>query len=176
MDSSDTYLFELIDEFFQLETTRTNLARIQNAEITGWEGWLQVEFGCFLSEHISEPQWDREKMFAFDKRKEKTRDGLKPDFLIRKKSAAKFRYIALEIKVKQEFSTCIDCMIKDMKKVSKVKQSELDIRSVCSLGIFTHSEIARKQIRDLSESLDYLACKPLTRIKGTDFSYFLLLG
>ncbi len=79
------YISELLDAFFKQPALRKSFRIICEREITGWEIWFQIEFARFLAEHPAMPEWERERAFQFDYRRESVRSFLKPDFIIRKK-------------------------------------------------------------------------------------------
>lgn len=130
------FVSELLTAFFRQPSLKSALRVIQAREITGWEVWIQVELARFLSEHETGPEWYREESLQFDYRIEKTRYFFKPDFIIRKKGAATGRYIALEIKQHRQAGNCVSNMVSDLVKVSKMRRSEIDLRSFWALGIF----------------------------------------
>jgi hypothetical protein len=130
------YLKELTEEFFSTAHIRQSLNIIYTREITGWEIWLQIELSRFLSQHESEPEWYREEEHDYDRRMEKGKSFLKPDFLIRKKGWKKYSYFALELKQHREAANCISNMKKDMARVEKIKQSSVDLRNYWVLGVY----------------------------------------
>ncbi|MBK5400487.1 hypothetical protein JFU47_27845 [Pseudomonas sp. TH39(2020)] len=172
------YVRELLQEFFSRRTLRSAFKVIADQEITGWEIWFQVEFARFLSEHDSQPEWEREFPLEFDYRMEKLRYFFKPDFIIRKKHWPLDRYLALEIKQHQQLGNCISNMIADLTKVAKIRKSELDLRSYWALGVFHTDEEA-----DVPEMIESKLCDSglpyyesrtaISIIPGTAFSYAL---
>ncbi|MDK2124377.1 hypothetical protein [Parachitinimonas caeni] len=136
MQADFDYLCTLIHEFFSQEYIPQRFKVINDYNITGWEIWFQVEFSHFLASHISEPEWWREYKLGFDRRSEKNRLHFRPDFLIRKKGWRVDAYAVLEVKQNPSMVSCITNMQKDMEKVSKMKRSEIDMRSFWALGIF----------------------------------------
>lgn len=137
MKEDFSYLSLLIKEFFSSEHIIERLNLIYKDErISGWEIWLQIEFSHFLATHNSEPEWYRESPLKFDRRKEKEKSYFCPDFLIRKKGWTRESYVALEIKQHPIPASCIRNMRSDIDKVSKMRISELNIRTMWVLGIF----------------------------------------
>ena len=65
------YIAELITDFFNDKHIIKRFVFLEEWEVAGWETWLQVEFGYFLSEHSSNPEWWRETTLSMDGRKEK---------------------------------------------------------------------------------------------------------
>ncbi|QKF52806.1 hypothetical protein [Pseudomonas graminis] len=171
------YMRDLIEEFFKRPAIRSSLKVIEEAGITGWEIWFQVEFARFLAAHESKLDWAREWPIEFDYRREKTRNFLKADFLIRKKGSAVDRWIALEIKQHVNAGNCINNMVSDLAKVAKMRKSELDMRSIWALGIFLHDEkdipeMIRERLIIAGQSYHEgrMITKPISR---TGFSYAL---
>ncbi|NCE87017.1 hypothetical protein [Pseudomonas sp. Q1] len=172
------YMHSLLNDFFKKPDIRSALRVIQEQEITGWEIWFQVEFARFLSEHISEPVWEREYAVEFDYRREKMRYFFKPDFIIRKKHWPRDRYAALEIKQHFQLGNCLTNMVADLAKVAKIRKSELDLRSIWALGIFTYDpEVdVRAMVEDKLNGVGqpYHETRTVTaRIPRTPFSYVL---
>ena|SRR5450830_84992 len=130
------YLTELAEEFFSRSHTQKSLRLIDENEISGWEIWIQVEFSYFLSMHITEPEWGREVALDYDRRSEKNKKFLRPDFLIRKKGWRRESYFALEFKQHTVAANCISNMVKDMHRVEKLRRSTIDLRSYWLLGIY----------------------------------------
>ncbi|WP_227107303.1 hypothetical protein [Chromobacterium rhizoryzae] len=140
MERDFRYIRELLAEFFNGKQVQNGLKLIKANEIAGWEIWLQIEFARFLSTHNSEPEWWREVPLGYDLRREKERSFLKPDFLIRKKGWKIGSYAVLEIKQHPDVGNCMSNMMRDMVKVSKMRQSALEMRTYWALGIFEVEE------------------------------------
>ncbi|SDZ05266.1 hypothetical protein [Nitrosomonas sp. Nm33] len=136
MKRDHDFVKSLIDEFF-LSVKLHDYFNIfyGNKPITGWETWLQIEFAYFLSHHSSTPEWDREIRLEFDGRREREKINFRPDFILRKKGWATSSYAALEIKQDKNPIQCINKMIFDLDKVSKIRPSQLNMRSYWALGI-----------------------------------------
>lgn len=172
------YVSELLAKFFKQRSLQSAFKVIAAQDITGWEIWFQVEFARFLTEHESEPEWSREYPFEFDYRMERERAFLRPDFIIRKKHWAADRYLALEIKQHQQLGNCIANMISDLKKVAKIRKSEIDLRSYWALGIFqTDDGIDLPELIESKMSgtaLSYYQSRTaINHIPGTIYSYAL---
>lgn len=178
MKADFLYINELVSDFVSQKQFVNALRLIYEQEITGWETWFQVEFSRFLSTHHTEPVWGRELALEFDYRKEKEKYFLKPDFLIRKKGWRKESYAALEVKQHRDSATCISNMMKDLKKVGKIRASELDLRTYWALGLFptestqdplqliyTKSELADVEINQ--------SCCVAYKIPRTNYTYAL---
>lgn len=172
------YISTLLDEFFKQRNLRKSFRIIADREITGWEIWFQIEFARFLAEHPSTPEWERERAFQFDYRRESMRSYLKPDFIIRKKGWATERYVALEIKQHTNLGNCASNMIDDLSKVAKMRKSEIDLRSYWALGIFRTDPdldaetIVAAKLQD-SGLEHHESVSLVTNIPRTPFSYLL---
>lgn len=143
------YVAELITEFFNDSHIIGRFAFLEQCEVSGWETWLQVEFGYFLSKHPSTPEWGRETTLSMDGRKEKQKWQCRPDFIIRKKGWKKESYVMLEIKQAIKPHDCMNLLWNDLNKISKVKNSEIDARLKCGLAIFQANHIQlQKTITD----------------------------
>ena len=170
------FVLELTTEFFSQEYIAQRMALIQSKEISGWEIWLQVEFAMFLEEHISVEEWLREFQYSMDMRSSKKQTYMAIDFLVRKKRARLGQYIAIEIKQNKSPASCINGMMKDVCKISLVKGSEDDIRSMWSLGI--HPFLPQNEVESLVNKYadEYnveLAtnCIQSKHIENTNFSF-----
>lgn len=172
------YIAELLEEFFNQRSLRKSFRIIFDGDITGWEIWLQIEFARFLAEHPSTPEWERERAFQFDYRRENVKWFLKPDFILRKKGWAIERYVALEIKQHANLGNCVSNMIDDLAKVAKIRKSEIDLRSYWALGIFRTDpdsdveEIVASKLQD--SGLEYYpSVSSVNKIPRTPYSYVL---
>lgn len=148
------YITALVDNFFKQEEIIKRFEMIEENRISGWEIWLQIEFSYFLCKHSSKPEWYREQSYEYDRRQEKIKLRLKPDFLIRKSGWTKDQYMALEFKQDYQALPCFKKMSTDMDKYIKIRQSNNDLRSVWAVGIF-HSEnieYVEKTLTDYMES------------------------
>lgn len=178
MKADFQYINELVFEFLSQKEIAKSLDLIDKQEISGWEIWFQVEFSKFLSGHNSEPVWGRELSFEFDYRKERERGFFKPDFLIRKKGWRKESYTALEVKQHRNAATCIANMMKDLVKVSKIRASELDLRTYWALGLFQTepTQDPWQLIYEKSNLTNVEIIRPccvVQPIKGTNYTYAL---
>lgn len=174
MQQDFNYISGLICEFLSDIHIINRFKVIQEKRISGWEIWLHIELAHFLSLHESRPEYHREIALAFDRRKEKKRAQLRPDFLIRKKGWRTESYAALEIKQHPNPNTCISSMYKDIQKLSKMKESAIQMRSFWCLGLFEARpeynliELAMTNLSDLNTS--QIAAAP---IRDTGISYLL---
>lgn len=166
----------LLEQFFKQSHIQKRLELIEYREITGWEIWLQIELSIFLEGHIEVAEWDREFKYSIDKRSARHREHMAIDFVIRRKRAALEQYIALEIKQNLNMSSCIRGMMEDTCKVSLVKGSENDLRSMWTIGI--HPMTAQDELMDVIN--DYAEkynvellqnCITSTPIKRTKLAY-----
>ncbi|MEI7868943.1 MAG: hypothetical protein WCI11_13720 [Candidatus Methylumidiphilus sp.] len=176
MNGDFVYLGTLVEEYFRQQRVGKALSIIEDQEITGWEVWFQVEFASFLSQHPSEPEWWREWPVEFDGRIEKEHLFCRPDFIIRKKGWRKYSYAALEVKQHPEAGICFSNLMKDIKKVAKVKASALDIRTFWVLAI--HHRKPKPELRELIISRFDAAGMPppddhmlIRHILGCNYSY-----
>jgi len=166
----------LLEQFFKQSHIQKRLKLIQFREITGWEIWIQVEFSVFLEGHVEVAEWDREFKYSVDRRSARHRKHIAIDFVIRRKRSALEQYIALEIKQNLNVSSCIRGMMEDTCKVSLVKGSEYDLRSMWTLGIhpLTDKDELMDVINDYAEQYDVgllKSCITTTSIKKTKFAY-----
>ena len=129
------FVVEIIKSFFEQEDIKRRIQLIEDKSITGWEIWLQVEIAVYLEDHKLVKDMFREYQYRVDRRKTKEKSYMAIDFIFRKKGAARDKYIALEIKQNRSTSSCLRGMMVDINKISLVKNSEDDIRSMWSLGI-----------------------------------------
>lgn len=150
MNPDFEYLSELTGAFFRQRVICNSLSLIEMHEISGWEVWLQIQFAYFLSQHHSNPEWWREWPIELDRRTEKERLLCRPDFIIRKKGWRQESYTALEMKQHPNAGICLNNMIKDITKISKVRGSALNLRTFWVLGI--HQRQQKAELRDLIES------------------------
>lgn len=172
------YMQKLVEDFFKRASIKSALQVIASQSITGWEVWFQIEFARFLTEHESEPEWLREYALEYDWRKEKHRSYFKPDFIIRKKGWALDRYIALEMKQHAQIGNCLSNMAADLVKVARIRESQLNVRSIWALGVFPTDEDSNleEMIQTKLEAIgqSYYSDRVLAaRINKTPFSYAL---
>ncbi|WP_057831345.1 hypothetical protein [Colwellia sp. TT2012] len=144
------FVVELATEFFTQEYIVQRMSLIESKDISGWEIWLQVEFAMFLEQHIAVGEWIREFQYSMDMRSSKKQKYMAIDFLVRKRGAKLDQYIAIEIKQNKSAASCINGMMKDACKISLVKGSEDDIRTMWSLGI--HQALPQEDLENLVNS------------------------
>ena len=171
MNRDFEYLELLLEDFFSQNDLTKKLASISESPlITGWVNWLQIEFALFLDAHETQPEWKREAEFEMDLRKEKEKQTMKADFIIRKKGWKKDMFLALEMKQAKSPKQCVNLMIKDLHKVSKIKKSTDNMRSLWILGIFETSENASISSSEL-EDYEIVIHK---KINNTNFSFIVI--
>lgn len=141
------FIKELATDFFGQQYIIKRLQLIESNKLTGWEIWLQIEFAMFLETQLLVDEWIREFQYSMDRRVSKNQKFMAIDFLIRKKHARLEQYIALEIKQNLSAASCISGMMQDVCKISQVKGSEDDIRTMWSLGI--HPYLPQEQLQTL---------------------------
>ncbi len=172
------FLKGLIADFFAKTNLQRGLQIINEQGITGWEVWLQVEFAYFLSQHEAEAEWWRETIIAFDGRKESEKMYFKPDFLLRKKGWRKESYAALEMKQHPDAASCINNLLKDIVKVSKIKKSELDLRTYWALGVFLRDNKSELKDKLFEKALIagveiHESMLDIKYIKNTNYAYII---
>jgi len=170
----------LLERFFKQVHIQKRLAFIESEEITSWEIWFQVEFSIFLESQKESniAWWDREYQYGIDKRKARERTHMAIDFIFRKRHSTLDQYIALEVKQNSSLKSCIRGMMEDTRKVSLVKSSHDDLRSMWTLGIHPyHDEKGLKEIVceyaeffDVELASNCIITKP---IKKTGLAYTL---
>lgn len=132
----------------------------------------------FLDSHIDVSEWYREYQYSVDGRRERYKQYMAIDFLIRKKHTSLDRYIALELKQNKNPSACIDAMMIDVIKISNIKQSQSDLRSMWGLGVHRsiNDDELYKRIEHYKNKHDVVLeqkCLVNRKIKNTNFSYTL---
>lgn len=161
----------LVEKFFEDKTIKKKLRFIRESRISGWEKWMQVEFGMFLDGHTEVMQADREQKFAVDGRKTyKTRAHI--DFVFRKKNCAIDQLLGVELKRRNSFHTCLAGMIEDANKFYTLKGK--DLRGAYCLGIHTEKDqdyvinTVWEQCREILPSKQRIISR---QISDTDYSY-----
>ncbi|HEX5276217.1 MAG TPA: hypothetical protein VFW42_00950 [Fluviicoccus sp.] len=168
-----SFLESLIHEFFTNEKISRYFKTFAEYEIKGWENWLQIELAHFFSRHDSGLEWKREVTLKFDGRKERNKIYFRPDFILRKKHWTLGRYVALEIKQDPSPTACLNKLLSDIDKVSKIRPSELNIRSLWGLGITKLPEY-KEPLPFLLEHIDEKSNVMLAkRIGNTEYVYFI---
>ncbi|WP_415894947.1 hypothetical protein ACMXYQ_12755 [Neptuniibacter sp. PT34_22] len=144
------FVTKLAEDFFAQKHIQKRLRLIEKNNITGWEIWLQIEFSVFIDGHIDIGEWYREYPYSIDRRSARNRSHMAIDFIFRKKRTSLDRFIALEFKQHINVKACIRGMMEDTCKVSLVKISEDDLRSMWSLGI--HSNVESQTLSTVIEN------------------------
>ncbi|MBW1737837.1 MAG: hypothetical protein JRJ69_09855 [Deltaproteobacteria bacterium] len=137
------FLKGLACAFFGKRSIIKTLTIIDEQEISGWEKWMQIEFAKFCNGNNNITDWCREERYKLDKRTSKKRSVCSIDFSLRQKY--KQTWIALELKQRNRASSCIKSMLKDVVKISKIKNSENDIRTIWCIGV--HKSEDEKKIQ-----------------------------
>lgn len=140
----------LFEDFFGQSRIQKTLVLIEEQEISGWESWWQIELASFLSAHPDKHEWHREHSVAIDRRKEKEKNKLIADFIIRPRNHARDRFILIELKQNPSIKTCITNMAKDAIKIWKAKETSIDQRSFWSVGV--HPKGSKKLVREVVEN------------------------
>lgn len=136
------FLATLAKSFFKQAHIKKTLTAIQEEKITGWEKWLQIELATFLRSHDSVKEWNREIQHALDKRIAKSRSACAIDFVIQQKH--KHSNLALEIKQRSSMTACLRGMLRDIKKVGKIKETQFNSRGIWCLGV--HDYASREDV------------------------------
>lgn len=144
------FTVSLFEDFFAQSKIQKSLKVIEKYTISGWELWWQIEFATFLSEHPDRHEWYREQAIDVDRRKNKNKDKLFADFIIRPRNHARDRFILIELKQNSSTKTCITNMTKDALKVWVAKESSLTQRSFWSVGV--HPKVSKKLVREMVEN------------------------
>ncbi|CDG89380.1 hypothetical protein [Xenorhabdus bovienii] len=173
------HLMELLDSFFSDKEICKKFHIIDEGNITGWETWLQVEFSYMLSK--TDHEWWREYSFKYDNRKNKEGNYLKPDFLLRKKGWTTETYLAVEFKQNISPVSCVKNMISDLDKVSKIRKSEIELRSIWAVGVtknVDHAKLNGLVDKYLNDKIYYAKDKSkhiqLKQIGKTPFHYIIM--
>ena len=96
---------------------------------------MHVELSIFLKNQKPQPEFYREEKIFYDKRKEKTKLYMRPDFIISNPALGMGRII-LEIKQDPELKDCIRKMWADLEKISAARQSHAQMESFWLLGVY----------------------------------------
>lgn len=134
------FLISVVKPFFKQAHIKKTLAAIHEDKITGWEKWLQIEFASFVREHESVKAWGRESRYKLDQRMTRNKLTCSVDFILHQRN--KHSHMAVEMKQVNAMTSCVAAMLRDVKKLQKIKGAEYDIRSVWCLGIHKRALIA----------------------------------
>lgn len=123
MNMNKEQVIQCINKFFQEKHVKNTIATIGKCEISGWEGWLQVEFAHYLETKVYGEEkknfdWYREykiitKSPDYDKNDEQNKYII-PDFWISSDQGSD-TYFLIEFK-RSNTGTIINDMKKDIKK------------------------------------------------------------
>lgn len=134
------FLKVLVEDFFRRAQIRSTLTAIREESITGWEKWLQIEFASFIRKHAEVKAWSRESSYQLDQRVAEARSKCAVDFIIHQRR--KHSHLAVEMKQIKSPSSCVNAMVKDIKKLHAIRRSEFDIRSVWCIGVHDTHPVA----------------------------------
>lgn len=166
------FSISVIDNFFEKRKIRRSLSIIGDQGISGWEVWLQIEFATFLSEFGDEIEWEREREIFTDRRKEKFKNKVAADFILRRKGFKRDRFIVLEFKQHNSLTSCITNMVKDVEKIEKIKESDIDMRSFWVVGVHGRNGMSKSDITDqVFSSVDFVKDVYTNFIPNTKFAY-----
>jgi len=111
------FTWSVLTDFFKQKRIQRTLAAIEEAEVTGWEKWWQIELALYLSEHDEVGNWNMEERFFTDLRRGTEKDSIAVDLSFRQKRCSKDAMIFLELKQDADWKRCIENMLRDAKKV-----------------------------------------------------------
>jgi len=138
------FVSTLADQFFRSPHIKKSFHTIDEAGLTGWEKWLQIEFAIYLESQDSIAGWKREAHYHLDGRVAAGKKKCSVDFVIKQKW--KWSHLALEVKQIKSADRCVDHMVKDKARIAAIRGTQFDIRSVWSLGVhqFVDSDEAKR--------------------------------
>lgn len=144
---------ELIQKFCDSNHLQQVLGDLDSKKkVSGWEGWLQLEFAHFLHGRADIEDWRREARYRLNKQKSKKRSRAHLDFSIRWKHTDKKLRIGLELKAKYDFRTCFREMLKDWEKAEKIKKCEDNMRDFYVVGFHT---MGKRSIEDIQAIISH---------------------
>ncbi len=176
MKDDFNFIVNLMTNFVKQRYIQNKLNFIGEHYITGWEIWFQIEFAHFINHHDNVSEWSREDQFSTDKRKNKFKDKMAIDFLVRQKGFSKNKYIALELKQHHSIETCISHMMDDIEKLDNIKLSETYFRSFWNIGIHPRDNkttIKNKILKKMRQKdIDlYNDFREIRYIPNTDYAF-----
>jgi hypothetical protein len=127
------FLKETTNAFFHKQSIIKTINIIDANDLCGWERWLQIEFAKFCCDYEAISEWDREERYKLDRRISKIKSQCSIDFTLRQKH--KHSWVALELKQINSASQCIKSMLGDVIKLSKIRRSQDDIRTIWCVGV-----------------------------------------
>ncbi|OOF50367.1 hypothetical protein BKK54_06610 [Rodentibacter genomosp. 1] len=165
------FLKEIFTEFFKQKHIVNRLNEIDDHEIYGWEIWLQVELFLFFhkfSDKLDIAEVYREEPCLMDRRKG-VAIKCSIDFIIRQKRAHSF--IPIEIKQSVYAPRCINHMMRDIDKYSKIRMRDLPTdRVVWCLGVHQKPRNQGEFDKKLEDYSPKISCQP---IKNTNYMFTL---
>lgn len=133
------FTLTLLSDFFAQKRIRSTLAKIADAEVTGWEKWWQIELAMFMSEYDDIAEWNIEEEFLTDRRQSTTKDFIAIDLCFRRKRHASDRLVFLELKQDLDWKRCISNMLRDAEKFYSGHTrslSDAEVRSFFLAGVY----------------------------------------
>ena len=133
MSADFEFMTSITRDFFAKKMIKETLGTISDFDISGWEKWIQIEFAKFCKSHSEISEWGRELRYALDRRSSKLKATCAIDFMIKQK----FKQSPLAVEIKQLRSPrgCINSMLRDKAKISRIKYSEDDLRGIWCIGV-----------------------------------------
>ncbi len=168
------FTISLLDSFFAQTKIQKSLQIIKNHSISGWETWVQIEFATFLSS-VNDIECFREFPLLPDRRKDKQRTMIRPDFILKRKGFSKEEYILLEFK-QNSLSTkqCFRGMFNDIKKICSLKGSSA-MKLFLGVGIHPKAQMSKAEIKDyILESFEFGLHRDMIQtrfIPNTEFAF-----
>ena len=163
--SDREFILELTREFFNTAILE-KIKDFKEFEVKGWEIWLQVEFYLFLFFFSKIKKVEREIRCAIDGRKNKLKSTAILDFMIHGKN--KKAAIPLEIKQNMSATSCLNNMMKDVRKFQQIKYSGITTsRNLWCLGVHVgeiHGTVKTECPFEITSE----------RIKNTDYFFTLI--
>jgi hypothetical protein len=162
-----SFVCEAVSTFFSSASIQKGLDAIEEVGITGWEKWWQVEFAIWLSEHEDIGDWAMEEVFLTDLRRKSAKDNIAIDVGFRMKGYSADEMLFLELKQNDDWSRCIENMIKDVQKVGTAQERSVDtkvkIRNFFVVGVYRNTDVSKKQVHDYIEQRAEAEDIPLER-------------
>ena len=165
------FLGRIFTEFFKQKHIINRLNEIDEHNVYGWEIWLQVELLLFFrknAEQLDIAEVYREEPCLMDRRKG-TSIKCSIDFIIRQKRAHSF--IPLEIKQCFYAPRCLNQMVRDIEKYSKIRVRDLPTdRAIWCLGVHQEPINQKEFDKKLEDYSPKISCQP---IKNTNYMFTL---
>lgn len=135
MSGDFKFVTELLSDFFKGNHVRKTLSFIHAEDITGWEGWLQIEMAKFLCEDKRVYSCNRERSYIPDKRAT-DKSGIRVDIVFEKAGSRGNSLNLIEFKRRKDMERCLDAMIDDAVKLACIKPSGRNFRGAWVVGLY----------------------------------------